>query len=237
MTGGQMEFLTNSSFTCGLISTFALLIWKRLQLERIISHMAEHVTIIDARSLIRFLAFLVALLTIQVTLFVNSYIGKIESDRQEALLTIAAAFLEYWIMITCIFYWTVLQVLYLYVKRHLDVVRLHASTEQLELTLVCKAVSSITQSVGEFDQLMSPLPFLWFMFGIVSAAGAVTSIIQEPSNLIKLLLLMQDYLPPVLVIVSLTRFFGKVTAMAASIGRQVTSNKSLEAGHSILCAA
>ena len=229
-----MIFLTNASFTIRLISACGLLIWRRPQLEKMISHMAEHATMIEARSLVCSLTYFEALIAIQVTYFVVSRIWKIESERGEAFLEIASAFLEYWIMMTCIFYYTVLQVMYLHVKRHMDVVMLHASTKHLELALVCKAAFSITQSVEEFDRLMSPLPFLWFRFGMVSAAGSVYGIIKDPSDFMALVLLMQDYLPPILVVCSATRVFERGVAMAASICRQVTSNKSLETRQSIL---
>ena len=96
------------------------------------------------------------------------------------------------------------------------------------------AVLAITRSVEGFDNLMSPLPFLWFMFGICNAANTIYGFIRNSSDYMRLLFAMHDYLPPILVVFSIIRVFEKVTSVAASSCRLVSSNKSLETGDRLL---
>ena len=219
--GITIQLLLLVSLVAGMFASNGLLIFRRVKLECLISRLAAHIKEDEARVLIRRLNFAFALFFLQMIFFVGTEINITLAIQEYSVSSSLQRFYEfmcgyasYWIMVSCIFYWTIMQILFLFSELQVNSLMKQVSNTDKDAMMVSKVVRSITGSFEEFEQLLSLLPLLWFMFGIVSSAETVYGIMMNPEDYITAIFSLQDYLPPLIVVAAADHMVGKVHKMS-----------------------
>jgi len=237
--GPSFHLLINVSFLVGAFASHAVLFVKQSKLETFISHMADQVHLSDARPLVRKLSVLLTFLLVQNAVYIVYQVlqvQKSESQRQliDSVFAVSFGPTCFWIMSTCVFYWTILNIFLLFHERQLAMLCDPITGKLVDHAHVCNVVNLVMDSANTFDQLLSPLPFVWFAHGMVSSSGLIYGLIENPSDYINLFFTLHDYVPQILVAISAARIVGKVKEMAATAGRLVRSSKSISQVDKIL---
>ena len=86
----------------------------------------------------------------------------------------------------------------------------------------------------EFEDLISLLPFLWFMGGIISSSAMVFKIVQNPSDISYLFYTVADYAPPIVVVIASARVTQNIRTMTEDLMCAVNSNSHHGEGMKLL---
>ena len=190
---------------------------RRERLEKFVIAHTERIPALDAQTLTRWIKCFTAFVVMQVAFHLGMAIDEIltfEVHSLDWLVSVyrtASVVVSSWILITCIFYWTVLQIMFSSQQQDMDkVITAQPTTIWIMESPSQQSGPSLTR-VNDFELLLSALPFLWFMVGMVSSAGTVYGIIKGESDTRSIIISMRDYLPPVFVVLGITRVTQKIS--------------------------
>ena len=222
-----LGLLANCSWTMAFILSNFLLIWRHRRLEQFMTSMIDFIDLSDVRTLGRRcimrtggIFLFMALATIR-----GNYSKFMTSDPESILMTFLNCILQlsnsYWILTTSMFYGTVVELLLLFHGRKLDLLLQHLSRGHCDFDFVYDTAQSLIASVARFEELMSFLPVLWFGNNLISGAGILKiSFAHAGANGNGIVIMIHDYLPPMLVVLSACR---GMNARASLVDKAVTA--------------
>ena len=239
--GTSIRLLNHISYIHGMTVSHALLFWKRRQLEQFFMKLADGIDVKDCHHLIRWIYILLLLYLTQVTYFVASRTRSLISGDVQTAFDIIRKIIyassigpAHWIVSSSIFYWIVLQMMFMFQKGKLEHLKRYVSLRKLDYQVAYTAICSIMKVAVEFEDLISLLPFLWFMGGIVSSSAIVYRIVQNPSDISALLYTMADYAPPIVVVIAAARVTQTICRLTEDIMCAVNSNSHHGEGMKLL---
>ena len=106
----------------------------------------------------------------------------------------------------------------------------YTSLHYFNYSVVYSAIRSAIDSVKDLEQLLSPLPFLWFMVGMASGVGASCGIIRGKSDIRSIIISMLDNLAPLFVVFWINRVTQKIADMADKANVQLHQNNIIAMG-------
>ena len=143
----------------------------------------------------------------------------------------------FWIMTTVVFYAGVLLILSRLLV--LQMQRITATLASLcflkaDVLLTVSRLHSMQSSISEFDDAMSSLPFLWFLLGITCSSGYLSQLISSGGQLITFVYFSQDYLPPVVLVLLISRLKRRLEREARQASQSLASHPCISSGEKML---
>ena len=175
----SLSLLSAAAFTCGHIFSNICLMCRRKRLERLIRLLASRTLPSDLAWLKRVVIIVSLPLTSVALVFAVMSIIRNISRAVSTLEVIHYVISEVadWIPFQVIFYWTVVRLLHGY--------RIRLLQQSIEMTSgkcmyqrLIHTCHLIRCAAMEADQLLSPLPFLWFSYGIVAFPASLIRIMS-----------------------------------------------------------
>ena len=241
--GTSIRLLNAISYFSGMIVSHALLFWKRRKVEQLLTKLADGIDEMDCLNLIRWIYMLMLLYLSQVIYFVVAQAYRFINGEFRTTLVIIKRIIStssigpaYWIASSSIFYWTVMQMMFMFQKGKLEHLKRYVSIqkEKLDYQVAYVAICAIKKVVVEFENLISLLPFLWFMYGTISSSAMVFKIVKNPSDISNLFYTVADYAPPVVVVIAAARVAQNIGRLTEDIMCAVNSNSHHGEGMKLL---
>lgn len=105
-----------------------------------------------------------------------------------------------------------------------------------DIDKIITTVESIARVFDEFEHRLSMLPFLWFLNGVAGSTNIYDVIKSRESRLQSSLLVAQDYVPPILAVLSAAAVQTKLSKGIDLILHKIAGNRSLEVGQKVILA-
>ena len=174
----SLSFLAYLSYAFGFVVSCWILMMRRKRYEDLIAYLISNMTTTDLSSIRNLI------LAISVPLFVFysaeivtfnllNYYPPSDVARNKIVRNFVNLSTS-WIAYSAGFYVIVIKMLFLYHKSLLlDLVK-QISCGRIDHVTISRKAKLIRDSSRDFDRLFSVFPFLWFVFGILGAPGALT---------------------------------------------------------------
>ena len=122
-----------------------------------------------------------------------------------------------WVMMTASFYWITMQILFAYQMQHLLLLKHALSQTKVDCRMLRSVINSIHQAIDAFEEILSFMPFLWFLYGMIGSSSSVYRLIRNPSNILHITYGFRDYIAPLLVVVAADHAATKLAALTAQV--------------------
>lgn len=237
---GTLNSLSYAPF-CFISAVFVM--YQTRALETMITGMSSHIPLPQMKKLVCQVRAIVSFYAFQLSLVlaIHVYYDLFHTLRPISVIDVVKSiagtvrYAEFdWLVTSCIFYWTLMRILRQYMDSRLEEVESQAQRPQVDQSLIKSTIKSTKETFREFEDRLSFLPFMWFLYGVVGSAGIVYGALLNPKHMTKVIYVVIDYLPPVLVAIAADGLHQRISDKSDEIIHLLSSNDSLDVGSKIL---
>ena len=235
------QFFTYPAFLIAAIIANGFLVLKSTQLERWLESIIDDISQSDQKILLKNLNIMHLLCALTISLVSMAHVYQLLPFSNKTSLYIiyriykvACICTVYWSFSSCVFYWIALRIMSSYHKGQMKRIIHVATQKNCTYEMIGPMIKSIMQSLIAFEHNLSFLPFLWFLYGIVSVAGYVYGLMRHSGNTAEYLYALLDYLPPVIVVIAVSRSMEQLSVLIEEAVSLVASNESIKSSQQFL---
>ena len=239
--GKHGEMMTLPVFLIAAITAIGLLVLKSKHLELFLECMVNDISQSDQKIMLQNLNYIHLLCVLMISFLAVTHVyqlipfaGKTSLRIIYRIYKVACICTTYWGFSSCVFYWIALRIMSFYHKHQMKLITHVASQESCNHRIIGPIIKSIRNSLIAFEHNLSFLPFLWFMYGMISSAAYVYSLMRGAGNAVEVLFALLDYLPPLIVVVAVSRAMEQLSVLVEEAISFVASNESIKSSQQFL---
>ena len=233
--GFGVAVMTYSTYICATITSNGVLMMRSKQLERFLEKLVKNINANDRKTILRKLSCVHGIYVAQIIILVIIIISSFHPFSDKSVLQIINNIYQaigscttYWILSSCSFYWIALRIMSAHHKTLIKSLLQATFQKNCTYRMTEPMFLSIRQSSIEFERNLSFVPFLWFLYGVVGSSPLVYGLVRDPANALHVAYALLDYVPPMIVVVAVSRSMERCFESSEKVVRVVASNESIK---------
>ena len=226
----SISFLT---FILLNIASVYLLVRNREKLETLLTALVQGIGEPAIRRLEHFVALVHILFVLQAVLVFAVFLNARHPssmrlfDVTRYITYYVGVSVSNWIITTALFYWIMMQILFAYQKQQMLKLKHGLSLKKVDGRMLRSTMIDVRKSSDAFEEILSFLPFLWFLYGMINSSASIYRLIRSPS-IMMITYIIRDYIPPLLVVVAVDRAVTKFAAITDQVIDSLAHNTQIE---------